>query len=84
MLPAVLNLTTQEAADILNVSHQHLIGLLEAQVIPCIRAGTHCHVGFSDLMNYKNDRDATRREGLSQMTKTSQKLRLYSKANNTI
>jgi excisionase family DNA binding protein len=84
MLPAVSNLTTQEAADILNVSHQYLVGLLEAQVIPCIRAGTYCHVGFSDLMNYKNDRDATRREGLSQMTKMSQKLGLYTKAANTI
>jgi excisionase family DNA binding protein len=78
------DLTTQEAADILNVSHQYLVGLLEAQAIPCSKVGTHCRIRFGDLMNYKNDRDAKRREGLSQMTKKSQKLGLYSKAANTI
>jgi excisionase family DNA binding protein len=76
--------TTQEAADILNVSHQYLVGLLEAQAIPHSRVGTRCRVGFGDLINYKNDRDVKRREGLSQMTRMSQKLGLYSKAANTI
>jgi excisionase family DNA binding protein len=87
MSPAISDykeLTTQEAADILNVSHQYLVGLLEAQAIPCSEVGTHCRIRFGDLMNYKNDRDAKRREGLSQMTQKSQKLGLYSKAANTI
>jgi excisionase family DNA binding protein len=87
MSPAISNykeLTTQEAADILNVSHQYLVGLLEAQAIPCSKVGTHHRICFGDLMNYKNDRDTKRREGLSQMTKKSQKLGLYSKAANTI
>jgi ribosomal protein S15P/S13E len=35
-------------------------------------------------MIYKNDHDAKRREGLSQMTKKSQKLRLYTKAANIL
>jgi hypothetical protein len=34
-------------------------------------------------MNYKTDRDAKRRTGLSQMTKTSQKLGLQNKAANS-
>jgi hypothetical protein len=34
-------------------------------------------------MNYKNDRDAKRQEGLSRMTKKSQQLGLYTKAANT-
>jgi excisionase family DNA binding protein len=83
-MPDQKDLTTQEAADILNVSHQYLVGLLEAQAIPCSKVGTHCRIRFGDLMNYKNDRDAKRREGLSQMTRMSQKLGLYSKAANTI
>jgi excisionase family DNA binding protein len=74
------DLTTQEAADILNVSHQYLVDLLEAQAIPCSKVG----IRFDDLMNYKNDRDAKRREGLSQMTKKNQKLGLYCKTANTI
>jgi excisionase family DNA binding protein len=83
-MPDHKDLTTQEAADILNVSHQYLVGLLEAQAIPSSKVGTHRRIRFGDLMNYKNDRDAKRREGLSQMTQKSQKLGLYSKAANTI
>jgi excisionase family DNA binding protein len=83
-MPDQKDLTTQEAADILNVSHQYLVELLEAQAIPSSKVGTHRRIRFGDLVNYKNDRDAKRREGLSQMTKKSQKLGLYSKAANTI
>jgi excisionase family DNA binding protein len=77
------DLTTQEAADILNVSHQCLVELLEAQAIPCSKIGTYRRIHFGDLMNYKNDRDAKRRKGLSQMTRKSQMLGLYSKVANT-
>jgi excisionase family DNA binding protein len=83
IVPIHKELTTQEAADILNVSRQYLVELLEAQAIPYTKVGTHRRIRFGDLMNYKNDRDAKRREGLSQMTKKSQKLGLYTKAANT-
>jgi excisionase family DNA binding protein len=82
IVPIHKELTTQEAADILNVSRQYLVELLEAQTIPYSKVGTHRRIRFGDLMNYKNDRDAKRREGLSQMTKKSQKLGLYTKAAN--
>jgi excisionase family DNA binding protein len=78
------DLTTQEAADILNVSHQYLVELIEAQAIPCSKVGIHHRIRFGDLINYKDDRDVKRREGLSQMTKKSQKLGLYSKAVNIL
>jgi excisionase family DNA binding protein len=83
-MPDHQELTTQEAADILNVSHQYLVGLLEAQAILCSKVSNRCRIHFGDLINYKNDRDAKRREDLLQMTKMSQKLGLYSKAANTI
>jgi excisionase family DNA binding protein len=83
IVPIHKELTTQEAADILNVSRQYLVELLEAKAIPHTKVGTHRRIRFGDLMNYKNDRDAKRREGLSQMTKKSQKLGLYTKAANT-
>ncbi len=69
-------LTTQAAADLLNVSRQYLVELLDAQVIPHTKVGTHRRIRFSDLMNYKNDRDAKRQQGLSRMTKKSQQLGL--------
>lgn len=73
-------LTTQEAADILNVSRQYLVELLDAEAIAFTKVGTHRRLRLSDLMAYKQQRDATRREGLSRLTKTSQKLGLYGKS----
>jgi excisionase family DNA binding protein len=83
IVPIHKELTTQEAADILNISRQYLVELLEAQAIPYSKVGTHRRIRLGDLMNYKNDRDAKRQEGLSKMTKKSQKLGLYTKAANT-
>jgi excisionase family DNA binding protein len=83
IVPIHKELTTQEAADILNISRQYLVEILEAQAIPYSKVGTHRRIRLGDLMNYKNDRDAKRQEGLSKMTKKSQKLGLYTKAANT-
>jgi excisionase family DNA binding protein len=49
----------QEAADILNISRQYLVELLEAQAIPYSKVGTHRRIRFGDLMNYKNVRVAS-------------------------
>jgi excisionase family DNA binding protein len=83
IVPIHKELTTQEAADILNVSRQYLVELLDTQIIPHNKVGTHRRIRFSDLMNYKNERDAKRQQGISRMTKKSQQLGLYNKAANT-
>lgn len=80
IVPVHKELTTQEAADILNVSRQYLVELLSAGAIPFTLVGTHRRIRFGDLMDYKERRDASRREGLSRLTSRSQKLGLYSKS----
>jgi excisionase family DNA binding protein len=79
IVPGHRELTTQEAADLLNVSRQYLVEVLKAGDIPFTLVGTHRRVHLDDLMEYKNRRDAERREGLSLLTKKSQQLGLYGK-----
>ncbi|MCH4903885.1 excisionase family DNA-binding protein [Cylindrospermopsis raciborskii CHAB3438] len=84
IVPIHKELTTQEAADILNVSRQYLVELLDAQTIPHTKVGTHRRIRFGNLMHYKTERDAKRQAGLSRMTKKSQQLGLYTEAANTL
>ena len=77
IVPINKELTTQEAADILNVSRPYLVKLLEDGQIPFNKVGTHRRIRFSDLMDYKKQRDAERTRGLAELTQMSQEFGLY-------
>lgn len=77
VVPLSKELTTQEAADILNVSRPYVVKLLEAGTIPFTLTGTHRRIRFSDLMEYKKQRDAHRRQGLAHLTQMSEEMGLY-------
>jgi excisionase family DNA binding protein len=79
VVPVNKELTTQEAADMLNVSRPYLIKLLEQGEIPFTKTGTHRRIRFSDLIEYKQRRDAERGRGLAELTQLSQELGLYDK-----
>ncbi|MEH2405442.1 helix-turn-helix domain-containing protein [Nostoc sp.] len=68
IIPQQQELTTQQAAELLNVSRPYLIKLLEQGEIPHIKVGSHRRVRFDDLMKYKQQRDTKRREGLKELT----------------
>ena len=69
--------TTQEAANLLNVSRPYLVKILEQGVIPSVKVGTHRRIRFEDLDMYKRQRDAGRRKSLAELTQMSQDLGLY-------
>ena len=77
IIPQQQELTTQQAAEFLNVSRPYLIKLLEQGEIPHIKVGSHRRVRFDDLMNYKQQRDVKRDQLLTELTQMSQEAGFY-------
>ena len=72
VVPVHAELTSQEAADLLNVSRPHLVKLLEQGALPHHKTGRHRRGLFSDLMNYKQQRDEISRKALDELADLSQ------------
>lgn len=77
LIPSHRELTTQEAADILNVSRQYVVQLLDEGAIPFTRVNKHRRIRADDLIAFKQQRDQKRREGLRQMTQEAQDMGNY-------
>lgn len=71
IIPFHHELTTQQAAEILNVSRPHLVKLLDEGAIPHRKTGSHRRIYFDDLMRYRDLRDAERRRALEELTRKS-------------
>jgi excisionase family DNA binding protein len=77
LVPIHAELTTQEAADLLNVSRPFLIKQIELGKIPHHKIGKHRRIQFNDLMVYKNQIDLATSQALDEMVAISQELGLY-------
>lgn len=76
VVPVHAELTSQEAADMLNVSRPHLVKMLEEGAIPFTKTGRHRRIRFSDLMAFKQRREDESQEAMDALAQQAQELGL--------
>ena len=77
LIPVHAEMTTQQAADFLNVSRPFFVSeVLEKGKVPYRRLGTHRRILFRDLMDYKHQTQEASRQAFRELTQQAQQLKL--------
>ncbi|MEO6963733.1 MAG: excisionase family DNA-binding protein [Puia sp.] len=76
LIPSNSEISTQQAADMLNVSRPHLVKLLEEGIIPFKKVGTHRRIELKHLIGYQQKSKENRDKKLDFLVKQAQELNL--------
>ncbi len=74
IIPADAEITTQQTADMLNVSRPHVVKLLEDGELPFRMVGTHRRIKLKDLEAYRAKMEKEREKALTELAKQAQEL----------
>ena len=77
VVPVGKELTTQQAADLLNVSRQYLVRILDEGKLPFTKTGKHRRLRIEDVLAYREARDAERKGSLDELARLSQEFGGY-------
>lgn len=76
IVPSESEITTQQAADMLNVSRPHIVKLLEDGLIPFKKVGSHRRIQLKDVLNYIEKQKKETEKQLDFLAKQAQDLNL--------
>jgi excisionase family DNA binding protein len=76
IIPVHAELTTQEAANMLDVSRPHLVSLLDAGKIPCRKVGRHRRIRFEDVLAFKKASTEKSDKAFTELVEEAQKLKM--------
>jgi excisionase family DNA binding protein len=76
VIPHQADLTTQQAADYLNVSRPYLCGLIDTGKIDARKVGRHRRVRFAELLAFEERSRAERRKAIDAMAAEARELDL--------
>jgi excisionase family DNA binding protein len=74
LIPVHAELTTQEAANLLNVSRPHIVDLIKSKQLPGHKVGTHHRIRLSDLQSYMARLEAEHKQALDSLARQAQEL----------
>jgi excisionase family DNA binding protein len=79
VLPVAAELTTEEAAELLNVSRPFVVKLTDSGALACHKVGTHRRIHLRDVLAYKRKYQARARAALAELVDEAQELGIYEK-----
>lgn len=74
LVPVHAELTTSQAADLLNISRPHFVKLLESGAVPFSKVGSHRRIRAEDVLRYREQQQAQRQQALADLTAEAERL----------